>query len=901
VQEYIISDSAQADILDELLREQLDRVEVANTRGDKRVMEYSATPDVVPNQHLLIGRDVTDERDRQRELKQTKERMEFALNATDTIVWEWNVDTDQATFYPSETELYGTTVETRRDFLEVIHPEDRQQVRDTLQRALETGEAKHEEVRIIVNEQVRWIEAPGKPVVDADGTTRMIGVVRDITDRKEREQELERMQEFFREAEDLGDLGAWEYDVDGTLVWTDGTRRIHEVDEGFTPPVEQAIEFYHPEDREAVEQAIETALEKGESFDLELRLITARGDQRWVRTRGKVLENEEPQTVRGFIQDITDRKENEQEFERTQELLEHTEQIADVGSWEINTDTMDVYWSENLFDILGVDSQDQPSLDEALDVYHEDDRTVVETAVENALETGESFDVEARFKRSNAEVRWLRVQGTPTVEDGEVVTLRGAVQDITDHKEVETELRRERDLFEGIVETSPIGITVVDSDGRLTLINDRAEEIYGRSSEELDDFTHDDSRLGLANEDGERLEAGTRPFERVISQEESIYDQVISLRQPSGDRVWVSVNGAPQWNDDGDLHRAVFAFEDITEKRELETRLSEILGRVTDAFYALDEDFRFTHVNDRAEELLQAGEQELLGEMLWEQYPEAADIDEVWNAFHTAMETQVPQSYETYFEPLDFHVEATVYPSESGVSVYFRDVTDQRVYEREMEQKNERLKEFARVVSHDLRNPLNVAQGELTLASDEFGSENLDAAENALDRMERIIEDMLWLVREGKVIGSTGPVDLNDAVVSARTMVEGASDCDEFVVKDLSGLETIDADYDRLCQLLENLFRNAIEHCGEDVTVRVGSLDDGFYIEDDGPGIPADAREEVFEVGYSTSTDGTGFGLSIVQEIAEAHGWEITISEGTTGGARFEITDVELSKHISRL
>lgn len=203
----------------------------------------------------------------------------------------------------------------------------------------------------------------------------------------------------------------------------------------------------------------------------------------------------------------------------------------------------------------------------------------------------------------------------------------------------------------------------------------------------------------------------------MISQEEPIYDQVVGLRRPSGNRVWVSVNGAPQWDDDGELRNAIFAFEDITEQRELETRWAEMLGRVTDAFYALDDDFRFTHVNGRAEELLQVSEEELLGEQLWELYPEAADVDELWDAFHTAMETQVPQSYEVYYDPLDFRVEATVYPSESGFSVYIRDLTEQREYEREIEQQNERLGEFARVVSHDLRNPLNVARGETNACS----------------------------------------------------------------------------------------------------------------------------------------------------------------------------------------
>jgi signal transduction histidine kinase len=103
------------------------------------------------------------------------------------------------------------------------------------------------------------------------------------------------------------------------------------------------------------------------------------------------------------------------------------------------------------------------------------------------------------------------------------------------------------------------------------------------------------------------------------------------------------------------------------------------------------------------------------------------------------------------------------------------------------------------------------------------------------------------------------------------------------------------ADPDRLQQLFENLFRNAVEHAGDDVTIRVGALDgDGFYIEDDGPGIPEDKREKVFDSGFTTNRDGTGFGLAIVMEIVEAHGWQISVTEGDTGGARFEVTNVEL-------
>jgi len=99
----------------------------------------------------------------------------------------------------------------------------------------------------------------------------------------------------------------------------------------------------------------------------------------------------------------------------------------------------------SLFEILGIDDDKEPSLDEALTVYHQDDRLIVKkNAVENALNVGEPFDVEVRFERPDGEVRWLRVQGTPTVRNDEVVALRGAAQDITDHKEIEVELRQEQ-------------------------------------------------------------------------------------------------------------------------------------------------------------------------------------------------------------------------------------------------------------------------------------------------------------------------------------------------------------------------------------------------------------------------------------------------------------------------
>lgn len=210
----------------------------------------------------------------------------------------------------------------------------------------------------------------------------------------------------------------------------------------------------------------------------------------------------------------------------------------------------------------------------------------------------------------------------------------------------------------------------------------------------------------------------------------------------------------------------------------------------------------------------------------------------------------------------------------------------------QLARQNDRLEEFASVVSHDLRNPLNTAQGYVDLVGTDCDSEHLDTVNRELDRMETLIADTLTLAREGRTVESSTPVALDALVAEAWTSVALAGTL-EVEFDDV----TIMADPDRLQRVFENLFRNAAEHAGPGVTVRVGLLaaDRGVSVADDGPGIPEPERDAVFDHGYTTSDDGTGFGLSIVRSIVEAHGWDIAVTESAAGGAQFEITGVELS------
>ncbi|SDX75153.1 sensor histidine kinase [Halopenitus persicus] len=206
-----------------------------------------------------------------------------------------------------------------------------------------------------------------------------------------------------------------------------------------------------------------------------------------------------------------------------------------------------------------------------------------------------------------------------------------------------------------------------------------------------------------------------------------------------------------------------------------------------------------------------------------------------------------------------------------------------RRHREELERRSDQLEAFARTVSHDLRNPLNVATGYLDIARETGGDEYFDRIEDALGRMDRLIEDVLQLAREGDRIREVDRVDLEIVARDAWAFVE-TPDAELVVDAD----RAVPADPDRLQRALENLFRNAVEHAGSDVTVRIEATAAGFAVADDGPGVPAAERETIFEAGHSTDPDGTGYGLAIVDTIAEAHGWDVRCGEGDDGGARFE-------------
>lgn len=227
-------------------------------------------------------------------------------------------------------------------------------------------------------------------------------------------------------------------------------------------------------------------------------------------------------------------------------------------------------------------------------------------------------------------------------------------------------------------------------------------------------------------------------------------------------------------------------------------------------------------------------------------------------------------------------------PIIEGVMVNVRDITERKLREQDLERQKDHLQGLTRFLTHDVQNQLTVLEGYVTLIDRKTDIDEVGSIQASVDRIDEMIEKVGTLAESGQAISDQEAVSLEAVVEDSRqTTITPESEATVEVLDDV----TISADRERLQTLLENILGNAVEHGGPAVNIEVGALEHGFYVADDGPGIPEDQLDEVFSPG--ATVDGAGLGLVIVDRIAEAHGWEVTIETSDAGGARFEIDGVE--------
>ena len=501
----------------------------------------------------------------------------------------------------------------------------------------------------------------------------------------------------------------------------------------------------------------------------------------------------------------------------------------------------------------------------------------------------------------------LRRRGDAT----DAAMLANRVQTLVESDRRERKLERERERFDTLFEvlTQPV-VEVEFRDGVpiVLRVNRAFEEVFGYEEatmvgRSLDEFVVPPERQEEAVSINSRVQDG------------EMFAVEVTRQTADGEREFLLQNAVYP---DSDVEFAMYT--DITERKERERELQRQNDRLQALFrnarsavveyVYYDDEAIVERVNSRFESVFGYGGETLVGEPLdrfivpSDERGSISDIDErVKRGEHLDEEVrrETVDGVQTFIlrnTPIDTGDRVRGYAS-------YVDITQRKERERELERtkrrledsnealrrKNERLEQFASVVSHDLRNPLTVARLQAEFAEESGGDEHFERLHTSHERMDAMIEDLLLLARAETSVDTDGTVALASR---AKRAWEGVRTPGSKLELDLPGASEIRGDPELLGHVFENLFRNAVDHNDRPVTVRVGVLAEngertGFYVEDDGCGIDPDSAGQVTDYGYSTAESGTGFGLSIVAEFVDRHGWELTIGDSTDGGARFEI------------
>jgi PAS domain S-box-containing protein len=814
---------------------------------------------------------------------------------------------------------------------------------------------------------------------------------RDVTDRIEREQELERYETIVETVED--GIYVMNEDMELTMVNSAISRMSgYDREELIGTPVWEFVDHVQHL-REDIE-ALDVEMFEGErdAATIEVDIATADGDTFPAEATWVVRDSDDGYERVGVVRDVTQRKAREREL---QNRVQQQRAIAEFSQRALEDKPLDDLFDEAVELVADTLDHDyckvlelSPEDDELLlragvgwregivgeaTVADDGDSQAGYTLISDEPVVVEDLETEDRFAGpdllTSHDVRSgiSTIIGSSAAPWGILGTFDTARRSYADHDVqfvqsmahiLTTAIRRREreqqlERYETIVETVDDGVYALNSDEQFVMVNDAFCEMTGYDREEL---------LGehASTVHSEAVSERAAEMSRAVAAEMGSVTLEVELRTKGGDTVPVESRFGPYRYDDEEFARTGVV-RDITDRKRFEQTLTalhessrellqlekadavcesalqtttDVLGIPGASIYLWDE---------AASQLLPAAASEYVEDNFGE-LPSFEPGDEAitWQAFaegETITLDDVADTDLAYRDDTPLRSGLWIPLGDHGVLAVVSDEVDafdpdeekladllaatteaaldrverereRREHERKLEAQNERLDAFASMLAHELRNPLEIAQIYLGMGVERAVEDDADASafeevETALDRIEEMIETLLVVTRRDGAVDTTEVVDLGEVAV------EWWENIDPDGRLSVETDRKIRADESRLHQLLENLYRNAVEHgstsnqpeaddaeehAGPNVTVRVGDLDGGFFVEDDGPGIPAEERGQVFEPGYSTSNVGIGFGLAVVSQLVEAHGWDCEITESPEGGARFEFTGVETVK-----
>ena len=800
-------------------------------------------------------------------------------------------------------------------FHDLIHPDDLPKVQREFELAAGGSPRCYQCRGIGKDGRLFHVAVTNVPIVIEGEVVGVYGIARDVTAKVEAERALAASEERFRLAMKHAPIGKAIVGLDGRMLQVNDAlcRFVGRPEEELLSLT--TYDITHPEDVSCARARYQELLDgRVDSVTMEKRYLHADGSVVWGMLSVSLARDDagNARYVIGQVVDLTERKAAEAAVHQGRSLLRIAGSMARVGGWALELPEEQSRWSDELYEIFEYETERPPALRAWAELFveGEDDRGRVLAAVDACRRSGTPFDVETRAITGKGRELWVRVAGeAERGSGGQIVRLRGAVQDITEQKEAAEESERLAEQLVTTLESISDALFTLDHDWRFSYVNGRAEQILradrqslvGRKIwDELDPVAAEHFRVG---------------FERAIVQASNVV--VEAYYAPLG--LWIEANAFPS-----SQGLAVY-FRDVTERHRVEAalRVSEERFRMlaeqsAEAIFMhlIRPEGRLDYLNPAAARIAGYTREELYAnpKVLAEAVSEDDKQRLTSVLLDPATSASSPPVEIDYRRPdgqaLRLRVRGTpirdVHGNVTGMHAVATDVTrqyqEQQALERALRQQlelNELKTSFVQAVSHELRTPLTSVRGFVDLLlRHELPREQqvryLKRIQAGTARLQRIVTNVLDLGR----LEQTGtalhlrPLDLADVV---RRVVSELEVEDRNLHLELEPVQ-VSADADLLERVVDNLIRNAARHTPQGTNIWVRTDRPGtIVVEDDGPGIPEDARSEVFEpfrrgpLGWGHHTHGTGIGLSIVERVVRLHGGEVTLDTRPGGGARFTI------------
>ncbi|MBO6623132.1 MAG: PAS domain-containing protein [Balneola sp.] len=739
--------------------------------------------------------------------------------------------------------------------------------------------------------------------------------------------ELVQAENVLEISEKIGGVVSWVFDFEKNReLYGQNLLDLYGFDSKPERITQAILKIVHPDDLEKVKRAFFKANKKRKPWKVEYRIESPTGEIKYILAIVSVIKtNHEGKIIRviGTTQDVTESKKNEaeltnrkQKLELSLKTLQEIQEVAKIGTWEVDLQTMSAFWSDEVYRIHEVETGTPIKVEEGINFYREDYRDIIQEAINGAIENKSSWDEECILVTKTGKEIWVRAIGYPFFENENLVGLRGLFMDIDDRKRASQELSEVNEKLELSVEAGQLAIWRWDMKTNELEWNNQAYEVFGvpkdfePTFEKFSSMIHPDDLNYVVEATQKSIETGDK------------FDIQFRFNKGNGDEIILSGRGDIVRDESGNPIQMIGINMDVTDRNEMvenlkrqESQLRSFVEQAPAAVAMFDMDMKYITVSNKWYEHNKIEGQSIIGKLHYDVLPQVKKRKD-WLGIHKRVlageELSKGKDQFTRTDNSEVWISWKAIPwhnAEGGIGgmiLYVSDITKEVEYTEELEneieartqqirkqaenleQVNKELESFSYSISHDLRAPLRSINGFSDILMEDYAEQLDDEGKRLMGivkesavTMGQLIDDILEFSRLGKKKIQKSEIDMTKLFESVCE-AEADSYSDKQVDLKIDDLPNAMGDVALIKQVVVNLVSNAFKYSSKKDTIVINIGFDqseeneaAYFIKDNGTGFKMEYHDKLFGVfnrlHSNNEYEGTGVGLAIVKRIINKH------------------------------